>query len=141
MQKLRDAAAFGVESEIWAWSDRCQMDVGTNYPDWKNISGGCAVPGLGAKIASDALKAANGGPACAARGPTFYCYTQNKYYKLGDLGPPGTGVCRGPSNDGAACSCGESLGTVQRYASVGQTSKLALAPKLHRQLAKSLGQR
>jgi hypothetical protein len=44
--------------------------------------------------------------------PVVYCYTQGKYYEIGNLGPVGTGICRDLGN--GKCACGSSPGQIKR---------------------------
>jgi hypothetical protein len=102
MAQLREAAQKGAEQEIYTWTDRCQRDVGSDARAWEKASAGCYNNGEWAELAKQALE----GNCTGSVATRFYCVTLGKYYELGQLGPAGTGICRGPSSVGAACSCG-----------------------------------
>lgn len=103
-QALSDAARDGDLNGIVADANACQAAVGS-AGDWANNSGGCG-PGL-ADIAKKAYKQTCGAlvaPPPPPSPPKQYCYTQGKYYEIGYLGPPGTGICEAMSS--GSCNCG-----------------------------------
>lgn len=66
MQKLQDAAKAGNNSEIWAWTNRCQYDLrhGDSYEAWQRASAGCAsisAEEWGPNLAREALRAGRDG--------------------------------------------------------------------------------
>jgi hypothetical protein len=109
MAQLQAAARSGSESGIWAWTDRCQHDVGGNYSAWQNASAGCAsnpAEHWGAILGTSALKAGPGGTCPGVSASQFYCVTGGQYYQLDGL------ECTGPAVNGAACSCDGNPGQV-----------------------------
>jgi len=97
----------------------CQKNVG-NRGDWDTHVAGCGVDDIRLIVISAKQNGWDCGKALNTPAPQhvdkYYCYTQGKYYELDQLGPPGTGICRGPKNDDAACTCGSSSpGTVKKF--------------------------
>lgn len=109
-EKLNDAVKKGVWSEIHAWTDICQNHLGTMPKEWQRASGGCKENDfVEAGRKADEYRNA-GKDHCEGQITKQYCYTQGRYYEIGHLGPPGTGICE---VIGSACACGNSPGSLK----------------------------